>query len=47
LNRFSGFFGVLALDYSDPIVFCIHIYSLLSLGGFAMGLFGIHNVKEK
>ncbi|CAO3613660.1 unnamed protein product [Mucor hiemalis] len=45
LNKLSGFYGLISLDYSDVIVVCIHVYSLLALGVFAAGLYGIS--KEK
>ncbi|KAI7907028.1 Inositolphosphorylceramide synthase subunit Kei1-domain-containing protein [Cokeromyces recurvatus] len=45
LNKLSGFYGLIALDYSDPIVVCVHIYSLIALGLFSLGLYGIHNDK--
>ncbi|KAG2230393.1 hypothetical protein INT48_004204 [Thamnidium elegans] len=45
INKLSGFYGLISLDYSEPVVVCIHVYSLLALGIFSAGLYGIHNDK--
>lgn len=47
LNKLSGFYGIISLEYSDIIVVCIHVYSLLALGIFGVGLYGISKVKKK
>lgn len=47
LNKLSGFYGIISLEYSDVIVVCIHVYSLLALGVFAAGLYGISKVTAQ
>jgi hypothetical protein len=44
LNKLSGFYGLISLEYNDKIALCAHIYSLLALGVFSYALYGITKV---
>ncbi|GAN07218.1 hypothetical protein MAM1_0153c06711 [Mucor ambiguus] len=45
LNKLSGFYGLISLDYSNPFVVCVHVYSLLALFIFGFGLYSISKDK--
>ncbi|KAK4510482.1 uncharacterized protein ATC70_004912 [Mucor velutinosus] len=45
LNKLSGFYGLISLDYSNPFVVCVHVYSLLALFVFGFGLYSISKDK--
>ncbi|KAI8879462.1 hypothetical protein K501DRAFT_325515 [Backusella circina FSU 941] len=47
LNKLSGFYGLISLEYNDKIALCAHIYSLIALGVFGYALYGITKDKYK
>ncbi|KAI8647354.1 Inositolphosphorylceramide synthase subunit Kei1-domain-containing protein [Parasitella parasitica] len=45
LNKLSGFYGLISLDYSNIFVVCVHVYSLLALFVFGFGLYSLSRDK--
>ncbi|RCH92226.1 hypothetical protein CU097_010399 [Rhizopus azygosporus] len=43
LNKLSGFYGLISLEYGDPFAVLAHVYSLIALFIFSLGLYGINN----
>ncbi|KAI8074625.1 Inositolphosphorylceramide synthase subunit Kei1-domain-containing protein [Gongronella butleri] len=42
LNKLSGFYGIISLDFGDPIVSAVYVYSLLGVFVGAYALYGLH-----
>ncbi|KAI8369607.1 uncharacterized protein BYT42DRAFT_585068 [Radiomyces spectabilis] len=45
LNKLSGFYGIISLDFSDTAAFVGYLYSLFAVFVLVQGLYGLKNVS--
>jgi hypothetical protein len=45
LNKLSGIYGFISMDFQDPLAFISYIYSLFAIAAFAYGGYAIKSVR--